>query len=1525
MSQLLRNHLDKLKAALLSLSPTGATGFEGLIGAALHEISGVPFRLASSGSQFGVDGKPAYEGDAICFEGKRYDGTVPRAEVLSKIAELSIHDTDADIWVLGSSTQISSQLADNARELGRKSGIFVLILDWSKTDLPPLSVALTMGALRVEDFLKNNINNKAMLQEALTALTAIRNSGDYEIHATRIRSECDASSVGLALAQKGNARWLIDVFSSRGRARIKLGQPLSPGEAHKYIIPRQDLIDKLNPYLMGPPDESVVCVLGDEGNGKSWAVAQSWLTVQHKPLMIVLRPEEFEGSPVKNEITDLLITTIIDQTEDEPSATTRKRWQRLLKRWRSKSAPESPRIVVLIDGINQRPDTDWARIIERIVDELHHLGGRLIITARRSFFQDRVQKRLCARHNEILAPEWSPAERDEILSRQGIKAADLHPAVALSMLNPRLLSMAVELFDKVAITHFEELTVSRLLFEHLRMSERDAATLQTARDFAVTLQSHAQEMLTRVKNKQQDDLHIFQGEVVAVADGRFFHAVNGDPTCYSLKDDGLTLALGFAVTHRLRIAQRNARNLDEALNELTEPISALDDTADVMLAALTVVAAEESLHQDLGSALVRGFSVLQNPDQAMFPAFVGLARSQPRSFMAAARTLCLRGGHQANFDWVEGALIIAGKDGGVWPKMIDAVHSWLSVYSLSPDRGMFSNLTHDPLEKVEKEQEKNRQKIKGKVDALSASETAIMNRLEEADGDLSRLSRLALFLLAGKELSPFSTSLLNWTFANALNSDRAAPYKDFFNLIRLNRIDWVQARAALLEASAKLRGEDVSPTGKWSLVNILRATGHPLDGKEMLTLVTDLTKDRPAFQGWSLINDLCNTDPCDPMSERPENISRTAEQYATIDVGKLRNHMGSSSEDHILSQARPGMVRFIPDPALAKHKELIADVLTRAGIPLRQGLLELQQHSALLTIDDALAFIKMRSEVKTNGQLDGMSEQDAWLISQYSLLLAFPLMNAREQIEILIADNGNENVLLNLMDLAKPLGEGEFEEFLKISCRTGNERQQYLLLALARYTSVPLSACSRLLVGTLFKSASSRVRAQALGIMGRNGEPELMKEVAKSTWTAAETEDDLESWYGSVALLEAASRGHIGHDEVIERISPSFYGRAALILDEDAVRSLGHKLDESIRHAIDLESNVTAPDIELQIRSANSLEPSLFKLSERSSEKMDMEEMWKRLSESREIYEQRQKRQHDAFLSFKSNLSQAKARIILDHFSFKELEAVIEANGELADKWYALFMNSAKGKLSAVHNLIIPFAQALGKKHPAKTKELFLLIEGSKPLVRYTFGRARVELTAMAIWAGQSNPILDELRFSRLDGAATDYDLAQEVLAALMNGQHELLKTYIETRMNREEPAEIARAIMVAGFSDRSEFNDKILTRYHDSAGLIGSAQKAAQYAYERNNWARHWFDMISRAETNADFWRYSVLFTKIVDGRFDVWEDKYTFQGAALKLFFPSITHEINNRINRWETHRKKKLFGDEAPAPIFLKISLD
>ena len=154
----------------------------------------------------------------------------------------------------------------------------------------------------------------------------------------------------------------------------------------------------------------------------------------------------------------------------------------------------------------------------------------------------------------------------------------------------------------------------------------------------------------------------------------------------------------FSVIDLLRTAQRNQRNLDDELETILEPISA-QDTADVIIAALTVTAIDEGYEQDIPAALVKGFTALQNPDQTKFPIFAGLMRRRPQGFMAAAQALSLAGGNQPNYDWVSSALTEAGSKSSTWQEMTDKVHSWLSTYSLSPERGSFS---YPPLDSQRK-------------------------------------------------------------------------------------------------------------------------------------------------------------------------------------------------------------------------------------------------------------------------------------------------------------------------------------------------------------------------------------------------------------------------------------------------------------------------------------------------------------------------------------------------------------------------------------------------------------------------------------------------------------------------------------------------------------------------------------------------------------------------------------------------------------------------------------------------------
>jgi hypothetical protein len=1288
MNQSLSDHLANLKSALLLLQATGEQGFEGLIAAALHEITGVPFRLASNGRQFGIDGKHAYDADSICFEGKRYDGKIPREKVITKIADLARSDSHPDlVWVLGATTSVDTQLAADVRDDGCKAGISVLILDWSTAYLPPLAVALAMGGQRVQEFLKANISDNNDWRNALLALEAVRVDGDFNEHAKRIKAELDVPAVSTAIAREANIRWLTEGFSDRKRARNQFGQPLSPGDrTSTKTLPRKILTDELQPFLVEPPNEKVVFVLGGEGCGKSWIIAQSWLALDPKPLMIIFSPDEFQDKAMQNDIEGLLIAKLIKQTDDEPTDVNRQRWNRRLSYWKKNPNAGCPRLIITVDGINQKPSADWGRVIDMVGELLEKMSGCLIVTSRAPFFRDHVKRRLNVSTIEINVPEWMPAERDEILRNHSINPAALHSAVAQSLLNPRLLGIAGALLNKDDVVALEELSVSRLLFEHIRASEQDAPFPQPVDVFVRQLRNHAQKILERVQEKQEDDLKIFEADTPAVADGRFFYAVEGEPGKYQLKDDGLTLALGFSIVDRLRSAKRNDRDLDGTLTVLLEPITALDDTADVVLAALTVTVVDDQYMPDVAAALVKGFASLQNLDQAKFPAFVGLSKSRPLAFMKAAHDLCLTDVYRQNFDWIKFAIIEASKNTRTWQEIANETRRWLSLYSLLPGR-------------IE-----NQQTIGETLSTLSSGERKILECFRQQDSDLYALARLGLFVLAGKPLAPFAECLVNWRFSIALNSNYTTPYKDLMYLISLNRVDWRETRTALLKACEPLRDNNVSPAGKWALVAILRATGDAGDDEEAQTLATELTKDRPRFPNWKLIEDYCATDPCDPTSTEPDNIGQTAERYGAIDVSKLRLVMGQTSEDLFFVDARLGMARFRPAEAVAKHRELAENIFTRSGFPLRQGLFELHKHNVLLTSTQAHTLVSRWREIKSDDTLSNLTKQDSWIVSQYHLLLAFPLLSAKEQTEILLSIREDEPILLDLFNSMSPLGESSFERLFAEARKNQDEYRQYLLLMMAKSTGTPVSVATRSFIASLVSSDSERLRTVA--------------------------------------------------------------------------------------------------------------------------------------------------------------------RSIIVQFGDNNMSAIAAQSG----------LNAA-----------------------------YICTIGIEP-------------DAMAIWAGGRSFALDEQRGIRLNHAKTDHDLSLEVLAGLINGQQEFLMQYINEKLMSDEPAEIARGIMVAGFSDANEFNSEVLSRYENSAGLIGLAYKAAKYAYERNCWARHWFEQMSKAVEPSDFWCSTVLFNKIIDGRFVVWVDEYPKVGSPIVAYELNMREHLKNRYKRWEEHRKKKLFGNDAPDKIFL-----
>ena len=191
-------------------------------------------------------------------------------------------------------------------------------------------------------------------------------------------------------------------------------------------------------------------------------------------------------------------------------------WQRKFARWRDSSRPDRPRLIVVIDGVNQRPQTDWPRVIDGFGDALNRIGGRLVITVRTTYYEARLQPRLIAPVEELGVPEWTATERDEILAGNGIdhtvlhRGQDAHAAVGRSLLNPRLLGIAVRLLKGKTVEHIEELSVNHLLFEYLRTREQESRSPEPAHACVRRLRTHAEAVLGRHRKGLSDDVTVFR-------------------------------------------------------------------------------------------------------------------------------------------------------------------------------------------------------------------------------------------------------------------------------------------------------------------------------------------------------------------------------------------------------------------------------------------------------------------------------------------------------------------------------------------------------------------------------------------------------------------------------------------------------------------------------------------------------------------------------------------------------------------------------------------------------------------------------------------------------------------------------------------------------------------------------------------------------------------------------------------------------------------------------------------------------
>ncbi|WP_124415624.1 hypothetical protein [Pseudomonas sp. R4-35-07] len=1520
-------HAKALQGALLALDPAGPDGFEGFLGVILGEITGQSFRLAKSGTQRGRDGDSAFDGGATYFEGKRYKDGLSKNDITIKLFDVANDDASlVDLWILGATCEVASQTVDDGRAFAAKHGFGIAVLDWSNNDFGSLLVATVAAGEKSKTFIAQGLTGRpgaALVTPAANAIDHFANHGNFPFRASALRNAL-AEDVGLGNAKTLNQEWLGRLFTNKQQARIEFGQPLSPLDpSGPRALDRPERAYLTNAFS-GVPDSEIYAIVGEEGVGKSWLTAQSWSLSAPKSLLIMCPADELIDDA--GNFDDFLLHKLIHQTGVNATPQAIKRWQRRFKAWRASIPASSVRVTLIADGLNQPLKSNWARWLDRAAQRLKELGGCLVVTTRTQHWAH-VKSTLSSSVRTVPLAEWSIGDVKKILGSRGIDFSNTRIEILESVRNPRLLGIAIELIEAKTIELLEELNAGRLLFEHMRRMQQHGAALISAPAFADLLKNLAAEVLTRANAHVADDLRLFDAaqetQLEAVASSRFFSSVKGSASKYEIKLEGLNLALALYLVEQLERELRNQRDPREKLATILEPISALDETAEVVLLATQIACLDEETSPRVRSALIEKFVSLQNLPNRQVDAFSILAKSAHLAFLQAAENVYLSQEHIASKEWLRDALLKRRNEPHIWQSILESTKRWLSFYSLAPERRMYRPPSHDSDWKVDEERAKVLVEIEDRKAALTEAERSFMttNLIAAPHPRFDGISRFAFYLLASMPLAQVAPYFVRWRFSHALNQSISAPYEAFEQVLRYNRTDWQETRAALLKELETLPEERSSRVGRWTRMGILHGTGDIGDAQESARIHVELICDQEGSEGWSLIETYCTVDPCDPGTAEPENVLATAQNYRKIDPGYLAQNRQMGKQDHLFRGARAGVARFVPDDAIHTHRALADDVLSRDADARRLGVLELIRHSAALTKDLALRFLSAGEPCITSCE-DDEDDSDERLTAQFSKLIAFPHLTADEQFDA-IATTRCDNILLELLYCVRKAAPKKVEQVLERVLRGGDEHAQTAVIAAIHFSKSPLTPRAAAIAKGFVRSPFKSLRHQTLALAASNGDKLLLQEVVDSGWCAekpANRDSSFEDWYGSAAILEALQAGLIEMAPALDRMSLCHYGFAAETLPAGQGNAIASRIEVALVKALRYAGNVELPDISTETPKKSDPTPTLASLTERVPPENDFSSQMSRLSETHEQFDERQRRMNEAYKRFVGELTALEADLILSDLTFEGIKAIIGSDADRGKRWLDMLIATPDRNLRHLHHVALQVAIALSDSNISSVPDFVTRVLALDPTIRRVTGPAKISVAVVSLWSNAISPAMVDICKRRLQTPRTDSDIASEVMAAHLGGKVALLQTYIDELLAVGRPYETALALMIVGFCDESVHAEAVLSRFDGTIGFIGTVHAAARDAYSRNIWAKTWYAEMLSAQRPKDFWRASVLFLKIIDGRFDIWSEAPGAPSAAFMAFMPTLNQEISNRAAKIQKAREKKLFGEKAPSSLML-----
>lgn len=1551
---------------LRRLQPSGPDGFEGLVAELLGRLTGRRYYLARSGAQAGCDlSSDRNRGNVIAVECKRYEAATALGErdLLGELVQATMGFPDLDLWVLVATRDISSQLEVALAGAARELGVGVEIVSAGDGSPSSLEVLCAQTPEVVVRYAEPRVSREEK-DDLTRELKDIALSPQFAESTDRLVQRFSSCVIGYDDWRVQQNSWLMHRFSSKEESRAAFKQVLNIGEDGVSLVKRAAAWSNLDDWLSSwGKTRARFCLLGEEGDGKTWAVA-SWLAQRIQddpdfPPTVFLPSHAAEHSNPKT-----LLCAVIER---QLGSSHEKMWDRRLDRWMKRTKSDAPAMLLVLDGINERHQPSWWReLLEGLAAEPWGACVGVLVTCRATYWNESLAN---LRHLNTCCwalPPYDDRELDDALAGNNLTRRDIGKSLMPLIRKPRYLDLTVK--HRASMEESGDVTAARLIYmdwkDRLERKTNLNLSDEAFRDLICDLARKALDGGGCVREPQVEAMLPSR---VAKADTleelRTGGVLRGVGSRYVVDERMLTMGFGLLLADGVRsVAGLQRQDLIETIAQWLEPQADMDIKARICENAALHALLVPGFPLDARVALLNAWIGSHNPGpyaKEDFPAYFPL---DPDSYFRLSEILWSDAGDNPwGQELMMRTLLRWCRREAFQPVLRETFERWLG----------FVHPHGSPCQRGTDEETTGRvsRQIADRVGFdIRLGELAFAGYLFYAveDDGLLRLGRAALAVISHLPRRPFLRAIITGCIAEAVmgHAEKHAPFS--WTLASSCESLWTEVEQAAQELLAydhivskqaaywllSFEGSEQAVRLRQTLPREQLFPDSPLETRRKEDPCVSWfpwTRDdcemcarRADLQPFWLAGRLKSFCTAPDLSIPGDLGVRIVPLAGAIDTGSIWSDLWVTSEDHVFDEIEPALCICAPDDLAALINRIACRVNDREGLPLRQLALHLISHHPILDEEARRHVYRAWRKLHDRQRRLRDHDHDHDRLSE-ALLFSLCLrdFDQPEQLRHLLERPGDALDLVSFERLFRPIEDWASVSDHLQTLSDSISLRRVLWMVSAHAGSIPEHLWPALL--SLVSHEDKRVRGRALRILYTTGYAPAMQAFVEGEWRWDPAHCEEENHWGSLLLSEYVDT--LTYSELRKRIHPAYLGYAVELRDSRVAGLSQYAEDvdwtwESIAtRAPDVPPDLPGIDVTGCRKRSIKEVPSIGLRHEglsRSTRFVSRDASWGGVSglcsESM-----------DELLSFRSDDHDERCRInrqiveqtleqqtessnhwFARRFSPRALQGALRERPDLTSRWLRPVL-AEQAETERLFTLGRSFYEALCEAllscDPTAGVDLYWRLHNTPCPVHFEDRDTGIQFLDYALFSAPRSCEVMGAWQCKLEACRTDRELMDLSIAAQAGGAEDWLWSIAEEGVDSGVPLRRLRSFGLLGFIEAGRARsmlEKYRQEHRDT--WLGQAIETSVRRLQSNEHAKHWFGRFFGATDTVDSWRSFRLFLRCVGRRFWCWRETMEHQASSYsqvqlrRQFLDQNMGTLRNAIGRNEAELETLFLGQKV-----------